>query len=87
MQNKNIIIIPARYNSSRFPGKPLTLIRGHSLIYRVWCIAKTIRGVDEVYITTDDVEIQNHALGFGAKVLMTESIRMARNVVLPHFHY
>lgn len=71
MQNKNIIIIPARYNSSRFPGKPLTLIRGHSLIYRVWCIAKTIRGVDEVYITTDDVEIQNHALGFGAKVLMT----------------
>lgn len=71
MQNKNIIIIPARYNSSRFPGKPLTLIKGHSLIYRVWCIAMTIRGVDEVYIATDNAEIQNHALSFGANVLMT----------------
>jgi 3-deoxy-manno-octulosonate cytidylyltransferase (CMP-KDO synthetase) len=72
MQNKNFIIIPARYQSSRFPGKPLALIKGHSLIYRVWSIAKTIKGVDEVYIATDHVEIQTHALGFGAKVLMTE---------------
>ncbi|WP_342227894.1 3-deoxy-manno-octulosonate cytidylyltransferase [Rickettsiella endosymbiont of Rhagonycha lignosa] len=72
MQNKNIIIIPARYQSSRFPGKPLALIKGHSLIYRVWSIAKTIKGVDEVYIATDHVDIQTHALGFGAKVLMTE---------------
>lgn len=72
MQNKNIIIIPARYQSSRFPGKPLALIKGHSLIYRVWSIAKTIKSVDEVYIATDHVDIQTHALGFGAKVLMTE---------------
>ena len=68
MQNKNIIIIPARYQSSRFPGKPLTLIKGHSLIYRVWSIAKTIMGVDEVYIATDHADIQTHALDFGAKV-------------------
>jgi len=72
-QNKNVIIIPARYQSTRFPGKPLALIKGHSLIYRVWSIAKTIKGVDEVYIATDHVDIQNHALGFGAKVLMTEN--------------
>lgn len=73
MQNKNVIIIPARYQSSRFPGKPLTLIKGHSLIYRVWSIAKSIKGVDEVYIATDHVDIQKHVLGFGAKVLMTEN--------------
>ncbi|MEN9917001.1 MAG: 3-deoxy-D-manno-octulosonate cytidylyltransferase [Pseudomonadota bacterium] len=73
MQNKNVIIIPARYQSSRFPGKPLALIKGHSLIYRVWSIAKTIKGIDDVYIATDHVDIQTHALGFGAKVLMTEN--------------
>ncbi len=73
MQNKNVIIIPARYQSSRFPGKPLALIKGHSLIYRVWSIAKTIKGVDEVYIATDHVDIHTHALDFGAKVLMTEN--------------
>lgn len=72
MQNKNVIIIPARFQSSRFPGKPLALIKGHSLIYRVWSIAKTVKGVDEVYIATDHADIQTHALGFGAKVLMTE---------------
>lgn len=71
MSNKNIIIIPARYASSRFPGKPLTLIKGHSLIYRVWSIAKTIKGIDEVYIATDHSDIQKHALTFGANVVMT----------------
>lgn len=73
MLNKNIIVIPARYQSGRFPGKPLALIKGYSLIYRVWSIAKTIKGVDEVYIATDHVDIQTHALGFGAKVLMTKN--------------
>ena len=71
MQNKNIIVIPARYNSSRFPAKPLSLIKGYSLIYRVWSIAKTIKGIDEVYIATDHADIQSHALGFGARLLMT----------------
>lgn len=73
MQNKNVIIIPARYQSIRFPGKPLALIKGHSLLYRVWSIAKTIKGVDEIYIATDHVDIQNHAQDFGANVLMTEN--------------
>lgn len=72
MQNKNVIIIPARYQSSRFPGKPLALIRGHSLIYRVWSIANSTKGIDEVFIATDHVDIQTHALDFGAKVLMTK---------------
>jgi 3-deoxy-manno-octulosonate cytidylyltransferase (CMP-KDO synthetase) len=69
---KNIIVIPARYHSSRFPGKPLTSIKGHSLLYRVWSIAKSIKQIDAVYIATDHQDIQSHALDFGAKVIMTE---------------
>lgn len=68
---KNIIIIPARYNSSRFPGKPLKEIKGKSLIYRTWSIAKAVKGVEEVYIATDHTGIQNHAIDFGAKVVLT----------------
>lgn len=68
---KTIIIIPARYNSSRLPGKPLRLITGKSLIERVWTIAKAVKGVDEVYIATDDTRIELHALEFSAKVMMT----------------
>jgi 3-deoxy-manno-octulosonate cytidylyltransferase (CMP-KDO synthetase) len=69
---KNIIVIPARYNSSRFPGKPLALIKGKSLIERVWFIAKSVKGIDEVYIATDDARIETHAKGFSAQVIMTE---------------
>jgi 3-deoxy-manno-octulosonate cytidylyltransferase (CMP-KDO synthetase) len=65
------IIIPARYNSSRLPGKPLQLISGKSLIERVWTIAKSVKGIDEVYIATDDARIELHALEFSAKVMMT----------------
>lgn len=70
---RNIIVIPARYHSSRFPGKPLAIIKGYSMLYRVWSIAKKIKHIDEVYIATDHVAIQTHALDFGAQVLMTGS--------------
>ncbi|WP_218813901.1 3-deoxy-manno-octulosonate cytidylyltransferase [Rickettsiella endosymbiont of Dermanyssus gallinae] len=69
---KTIIVIPARYHSGRFPGKPLKIIKGHSLLYRVWCIAKSVKQIDEVYIATDHADIQSHALAFGAKVIMTK---------------
>lgn len=68
---KNIIIIPARYHSSRFPGKPLVEIKGKSLIFRTWSIAKQVKQIDEVYIATDHAAIQKHALEFGAEVIMT----------------
>ncbi len=68
---KNIIVIPARYNSSRFPGKPLALIKGKSLIFRTWSIAKQVKEIDDVYVTTDHADIRAHALDFGAKVIMT----------------
>lgn len=66
-----IIVIPARYGSTRLPGKPLALIKGKSLLYRTWSIAKAVNHADEVYIATDDSRIKDHALTFGAKVIMT----------------
>lgn len=68
---KNVIVIPARFKSGRFPGKPLALINKKSLIYRTWSIAKSIHNIDEVFIATDDFRIEEHALDFGAKVVMT----------------
>ena len=70
---KSIIIIPARFGSSRFPGKPLALIHGKSLLHRVWSIAKAVTNVQNVYITTDDARIQQHAIEFDAEVIMTPS--------------
>lgn len=70
---KNIIVIPARYGSTRLPGKPLVQIKGHSLLYRVWRLAKNARSIDEVFIATDDQRIQKHAQNFGAQVLMTSA--------------
>lgn len=66
-------IIPARFGSSRFPGKPLVRIAGVPMIQRVWegaCTAKTLR---EVFVATDDERIADCCEGFGAKVLMTRS--------------
>lgn len=67
------IVIPARYASSRFPGKPLAKIAGHSMLYRVWRIAQAVNGVDKVLIATDDERIVKHAGGFGADVVMTSA--------------
>ncbi len=65
------IIIPCRFGSSRFPGKPLARIAGRSMIERVWRIANAIRGVDSVFIATDDQRIAEHATSFGGLVAMT----------------
>lgn len=63
-------IIPARYASSRFPGKPLIDIHGKTMIMRVYeqCIRANFT---EVIIATDDERIQNEALKHNAKVIMT----------------
>ena len=73
---KTVILIPARYQSSRYPGKPLaelTLPGGtrRSLIRMSWDAACQVRGVDAVYVATDDARIADHAAGFGAEVVMT----------------
>ena len=72
-----LLAIPARYASTRYPGKPLVCLRGSdgekTLIRRSWDAAMQVRGVDRVVVATDDDRIRDHALGFGAEVVMTSS--------------
>jgi 3-deoxy-manno-octulosonate cytidylyltransferase (CMP-KDO synthetase) len=68
----NIIgIIPARYASTRFPGKPLADINGKSMIQRVYEQAAKSKSLNRVVVATDDKRIYNHVLQFGGEVLMT----------------
>ena len=73
MPKNTLIIIPARYGSSRFPGKPLAVIEGKSLLNRTWLIGKEVKGADEVYVATDDERLLEHAQSFGGKAIMTSS--------------
>lgn len=66
-------IIPSRYASSRFPGKPLIDLKGKSMIRRVYENASKATLLDEVIVATDDERIYNHVLDFGGKVMMTSS--------------
>src|ERR1700712_5182937 len=64
-------IIPARFASSRFPGKPLVDIGGKSMIQRVYEQAKKCEHLTEVIVATDDTRIYDHVLGFGGVAIMT----------------
>lgn len=64
-------IIPARYASTRFPGKPLTDIGGKSMIQRVYEQAKKAASLTGVVVATDDTRIENHVKSFGGNVVMT----------------
>ena len=73
-----LIAIPARYASSRYPGKPLVPLTGATgqattLIERSWRAAMQVPGVAQVVVATDDARIADHAAGFGAQVAMTSS--------------
>lgn len=71
MQQNIIGIIPARYNSSRFPGKPLVDIAGKSMIETVYNAVKSCKLINKVVIATDDQRIFDAAEAFGAEVMMT----------------
>lgn len=66
-----VAFIPARYASSRFPGKPLAMLKGISMLQRVWASARAVSGLADVYIATDDERLAEFAKGFGASVVMT----------------
>jgi 3-deoxy-manno-octulosonate cytidylyltransferase (CMP-KDO synthetase) len=69
--NKAVGIIPARWASTRFPGKPLHLIANKALLRRVWERCRRARKLDEVIIATDDMRIAKAAFDWGAEVAMT----------------
>lgn len=73
-----LVVIPARYASSRYPGKPLVMLRGPDgvakpLIQRTWEAAIAASGTDRVVVATDDARIRDAAQAFGAEVVMTSS--------------
>ena len=69
--SKAVGIIPARWASTRFPGKPLHLIAGKPLLRRVWERCRRARKLDSVIIATDDMQIASVAFSWGAEVAMT----------------
>lgn len=66
-------IIPARYDSTRFPGKPLTIIQGKPMIQLVYEQALKADQLDDVIVATDDSRIEKLVNNFGGKVMMTKS--------------
>ena len=72
MSTPNVLaVIPARYASTRFPGKPLAPIEGKPMIQHVWERACQVSGIARVIVATDDARIQDAAVGFGAEVVLT----------------
>lgn len=68
---KIIGVIPARYKSSRFPGKPLVDICGKPMIWWVYNQCKKVKDFDEVYVATDDQRIYDTCKSLGLMVIMT----------------
>lgn len=68
-KNNCVAIIPARYASTRFPGKPLVIIGGKTMIQRVYEQVKLV--IDDVFVATDDQRIYEEVSRFGGKALMT----------------
>lgn len=68
---KVVAVIPARYASSRFPGKPLAKIHDKPMIQWVYERVKNVEKINEVYVATDDERIFNEVKSFGGKVIMT----------------
>jgi 3-deoxy-manno-octulosonate cytidylyltransferase (CMP-KDO synthetase) len=66
-----VVVIPARYEAVRLPGKPLAEIDGRSMIEHVYRRAAAARGVDAVVVATDDQRIADAVAGFGGVVRMT----------------
>jgi 3-deoxy-manno-octulosonate cytidylyltransferase (CMP-KDO synthetase) len=66
-------IIPARYASTRLPGKPLADIGGKSMVQRVYEQCLNARCLDRVVVATDDIRIKDHVIGFGGHAVLTRA--------------
>ena len=69
--NRAVGIIPARWSSTRFPGKPLHLIAGKALLRRVWERCEKAKALDSLIVATDDMRIAEAAFDWGAEVALT----------------
>ena len=74
---KVLAVIPARYASTRFPGKPLVDIQGKPMIQHVWERVRGVPAIERVLIATDDPRIVQAAQGFGAEVMMTSPAHLS----------
>lgn len=69
---KFIVLIPARFQSTRFPGKPLALLGGKPVIQ--WVYENSARAIDKVWVATDDERIHHAVEAFGGKAVYTQTI-------------
>lgn len=65
------LVIPARYNSTRLPGKPLLRMNGHTMVYHVYQLALLVNA-DSVCVATDDDRVYDEVVRFGGKAVMTK---------------
>src|SRR3954469_21133936 len=72
-RNRIVGIIPARFGSTRFPGKPLADINGMSMIERVYTQSKKAGLINEVVVATDDERIVEAVKSFGGNAVMTSA--------------
>ncbi len=70
---KKAVVIPARYNSTRFPGKPLANLLGKPLIQHVYERARMAKNIDTIIVATDDERIEKAVKSFGGNVVITSS--------------
>jgi 3-deoxy-manno-octulosonate cytidylyltransferase (CMP-KDO synthetase) len=71
MKGVTVAVIPARFASTRFPGKPLVMIGDRTMIQRVYDQVSQAASVDQVIVATDNVAIFDHVSAFGGQVMMT----------------
>ena len=70
---KIVAIIPARYNSTRLPGKPLKDIEGQTMLFRVWSIVSKTLNYKNIYVATDDLRIADHCKKKKINYIMTSN--------------
>jgi 3-deoxy-manno-octulosonate cytidylyltransferase (CMP-KDO synthetase) len=76
-QNKVLAIIPARYQSVRFPGKPLVDIRGKAMVQRVYEQVSAASSVDKVIVATEDQRIIDKVQSFGGTAMLTSELHQS----------
>lgn len=70
-----VAVIPARWASTRFPGKPLALLQGRPMVEHVWARVRRVRGLAAVLVATDDERVARAVRAFGGEVAMTGECR------------